>query len=152
VFRAADAQARATAAEMQADTLNERFQAEIDRADGIREQVRSLTDAPPSATNVFAAVLWYQDAGEAREDANTAASIYDNYGRENDRRALETTSSSLAAVQADLRGDLITVLVPLHVLIGLFAAGVLVLVQRYERDVREVMLGAEIALLREVAR
>lgn len=151
VFETADAQARATAANMQADTLQARFEAELDRADDIRQKVESLASAPPSAVNVFGAVLWYQAASEAREDATTAASIYDSYGREEAREELETASASLGDVRGDLRGELITVLLPLHLLIGLLAAGVLALVQRYERDVREVMLGAEIALLRGVA-
>lgn len=148
IFSAVDSPGRAAAAAAQREIFADRFLQAMERAESIRDEMRRLTRQAPSGTNLFAGIFWYDETTSTLEDAPRADSIYQRYGQEENQTAVAESSQRLAAVRADVRAGMLTVLVPLHLAIATLAGGALYVVQRYERDVEDVILGTEIALIR----
>lgn len=147
IFRIVGAPARAAAADAQEAVLQLQFEEDIAEAERLHGNVDQLLETRPAASDLVSAIFWYDDAGQAREEAPRAMTLYGVYGRDEARSEVEATSAQLAAAQDQMRSEMLAVLIPIHLAIAGLAGGTIFVLQRYERDIRDVMLGTEIALL-----
>lgn len=139
---------RAAAAKAQREILQTRFDSNMERAGDIHSRVEDLSKNPPSPLNLVGSILWYEASGEIIEDVSKAGSIYNVYGFEEDRSDILEARAELAEARADVRSSLVSILLPIHLALAGLSAVTIHVVQRWERDVHDVMLGTEIALLR----